>query len=120
MTISVSDGAVIRGRLLDHEKPMAGAEIGLFPRNPGAGGVDIEIIGDPYEEIRIGTQEDGSFVIPNVPAPVNWYVYGKMESIAAIGADSSRRVRHQVRPTGGEHWRYPNPARPSRARQGDA
>jgi hypothetical protein len=84
-TISVSDGAVIRGRLLDHGKPVAGAEIGLFPRNPGAGGVDLEIVGDPYEEVRIGTQEDGSFVIPNVPAPVNWYVYGKMESIAAMG-----------------------------------
>jgi hypothetical protein len=28
------------------------------------------------------------FVIPNVPAPVNWYVYGKMESIAALGATS--------------------------------
>jgi hypothetical protein len=43
-------------------------------------------MGDPYDEIRIGTQEDGSFVIPNVPAPVKWYAYGKMESLGALGA----------------------------------
>ena len=48
--------------------------------------MNLTIIGDPYDEIRIGTQEDGLFVITNVPAPVDWYVYGKMESIAALGA----------------------------------
>jgi hypothetical protein len=85
-TISVSDGALIRGRLMDQGKPVASAEIGLFPRNRGGFGADLKIIGSPYEEVRIGTQEDGSFVIPNVPAPVDWYVYGKMESIAALGA----------------------------------
>jgi hypothetical protein len=82
-TISVSDGAVIRGRLMDHGKPLGGVEIGLLPQKRGGFGDKLKIIGDPYEEVRIGTQEDGSFVIPNVPAPVNWYVYGKMESIAA-------------------------------------
>jgi hypothetical protein len=85
-TITVSDGAVIRGRLVDHGKPVAGTEIGLFPQVSGAFGGNLKIFGDPYEEVRIGTQEDGSFVIPNVPTPVNWYVYGKMESIAALGA----------------------------------
>jgi hypothetical protein len=49
-------------------------------------GAHLKVIGDPYDEIRIGTQEDGSFVIPNVPAPVAWYAYGNMESIAALGA----------------------------------
>lgn len=85
-TISVSDGAVIRGRLMDHGKPMAGAEVGLSPRHHGGFRQDLKIYGDPYREIRISTQEDGSFVIPNVPAPVDWYIYGKMESIAALGA----------------------------------
>jgi hypothetical protein len=46
----------------------------------------LKVFGHPYEEIRIGTQEDGSFVITNVPAPVDWYVYGKMEAITALGA----------------------------------
>jgi hypothetical protein len=27
-----------------------------------------------YEEIRIGTEADGSFVVTSVPAPVKWYV----------------------------------------------
>jgi hypothetical protein len=85
-TIAVSDGAVIRGRLVDHGKPIAGTEIGLFPQNIGGYGMNLKILGDPYQEVRIGTQEDGSFVIPNVPTPVNWYVYGKMESIATLGA----------------------------------
>ena len=44
--------------------------------------MNLKIIGNPYREVRIGTQEDGSFVIPNVPAPVAWYFYGTMESIA--------------------------------------
>lgn len=85
-TITVSAGAVIRGRLVDHGKPVAGAELGLIARNRGGFGADLKITGDPYDEIRIGTQEDGSFVITNVPVPVDWYVYGKMESIAATGA----------------------------------
>jgi carboxypeptidase family protein len=84
--ISVSDGAVIRGRLMDHGKPVAGVEVGLFPQHAGGFGGNLKIIGDPYQEVRIGTEEDGTFVIPNVPAPVDWYVYGKMESIAARGA----------------------------------
>jgi hypothetical protein len=85
-SISVSDGAIVRGRLMDHGKPVGGAEVGLFPRNRGSFGENLKIDGDPYDEIRIGTQEDGSFVIPNVPAPANWYVYGRMESIASLGA----------------------------------
>jgi hypothetical protein len=85
-TIVVSDGAAIRGRLVDHGKPVAVAELGLIARNRGGFGGNLKIIGDPYEEVRIGTQSDGSFVITNVPTPVNWFVYGKMQSIATLGA----------------------------------
>ena len=85
-TITVSDGAVIRGRLVNHGKPVAGAELGLIARNRGGYGGNLKIYGNPFAEIRIGTQDDGTFVIPNVPVGVDWYVYGKMESIAALGA----------------------------------
>jgi hypothetical protein len=85
-TVTLSDGAVIRGRLVNHGKPVAGAEVGLIARDRGGYGANLKIIGNPYEEVRIGTQEDGTFVITNVPAPVDWYVYGKMESIATLGA----------------------------------
>ncbi len=85
-TITVSDGALIRGRLVNHGKPVAGAEVGLIAQNRGGFDNKLKVVGNPYEEIRIGTQEDGSFVIPNVPTPVDWYVYGKMEAITALGA----------------------------------
>jgi len=42
--------------------------------------------GSPCGEMRVGTQEDGSFAITNVPSPVEWYVYGKMESLTNGGA----------------------------------
>jgi hypothetical protein len=82
-TITVSEGAVIRGRLVHRGKPVAGAEIGLIAQDTGAFGMHLKITGNPYPEVRIGTLADGSFVIPNVPVPVEWYLYGTMESIAA-------------------------------------
>ena len=85
-TITVSDGALIRGRLVNHGKPVAGAEVGLIAQNRGGFLDKLKVLGNPYEEIRIGTQEDGSFVITNVPTPVDWYVYGKMEAITTLGA----------------------------------
>jgi len=85
-SITVSDGAVIRGRLMNQGKPVPNAEIGLIPRTRWGGGNHLQLIGEPYDEIRIGTQADGTFVITNVPAGVDWYAYGKMESIASLGA----------------------------------
>jgi hypothetical protein len=100
-TITVSSGAVVRGRLINRGRPVAGAEMGLIARERGGFGANLKIIGNPYDEIRIGTQQDGTFVITNVPAPVDWYVYGKMESIAALGATqpsefSTRRDKEEV------------------------
>jgi hypothetical protein len=88
-TVTVSEGAIVRGRLVDNGKPVAGAEIGLNPREAWMGRSNLVISGSFYSEIRIGTQEDGSFAITNVPAAEQWYVYGKMESIASRGATDS-------------------------------
>jgi hypothetical protein len=85
-TVVVSSGAVVRGRLVDHGTPVAGAEIGLIPRDRGGFGGNLKIIGEPYEEVRVGTQADGSFVLADVPTPVSWYVYPKMESLSGAGA----------------------------------
>ena len=79
-TVMISQGAVVRGRLVDHGTPVAGAEIGLIPRNRGGFGGNLKVVGDPYEEIRVGTQADGSFVLADVPTPIGWYVYPKMAS----------------------------------------
>lgn len=85
-TVTVAEGAVVRGRLVDKGQPVAGAEIGLIPRQGWSGGANLNISGSFYGELRIGTQEDGSFAIPNVPAPEQWYIYARMESLPARGA----------------------------------
>jgi protocatechuate 3,4-dioxygenase beta subunit len=83
-TLTVTEGATVRGRLVQNGKPVADAEVGLIARQR-AMGAELKLIGSPYEEIRIGTQSDGTFVITNAPAPVDWYAYGKMESLAGHG-----------------------------------
>jgi hypothetical protein len=83
-TLTMTDGATVRGCLVENGKPLAGAQIGLIPRERGLG-AELKLFGSPYAEIRIGTQPDGTFLIPNVPAPVEWYIYGTMESIATRG-----------------------------------
>jgi len=85
-TVPLHEGAVIRGRLVANGKPVGGAEIGLIAREKGGFGADLSMVGNAYAEMRIGTQEDGSFAIAGVPAPGEWYIYGKMESIADRGA----------------------------------
>jgi hypothetical protein len=87
-TLTLTEGAVIRGRLVREGKPLGGMEIGLIARHRGMTPVD-EHMGNPYGEIRIGTQPDGTFAIANVPKGVEWYLYGKMESLAALGATPS-------------------------------
>jgi hypothetical protein len=76
--ISVTQGATLRGRLLQPDGTPAGnAEIGLS--------VHSRMSGTVFPEIRIGTKGDGTFVITNIPAGRIWYVYPKMESLAARG-----------------------------------
>lgn len=75
-TIAVTQGATLRGRvLLPDGKPAANAEIGISAHSRNAGTV--------FPEVRIGTKEDGTFAITNIPAGRIWYVYPKMESLAA-------------------------------------
>jgi hypothetical protein len=82
--LKVSEGGVIRGRLIHQAKPVANAELGLFARQHGWG-ANLAMIGYPVPEVRIGTDEDGRFAITNVPPGVEWHVYGKMESLASRG-----------------------------------
>lgn len=86
LALTIMEGATVRGRLTQDGKPVADAEVGLIPRPRGGFGRNLALVGHPYEELRIGTQPDGTFAITNVPAPVDWYIYGKMRSVAARGA----------------------------------
>jgi uncharacterized GH25 family protein len=82
--ITVTEGATIRGRLVQQGKPVPNAEIGLVSRKRGWG-ANLALVGYPLPEIRIGTAENGTFLIPNVPPGVDWFVYGEMESLAGRG-----------------------------------
>jgi hypothetical protein len=82
--ITVTDGALIRGRLVLDGKPVPNAEVGLMARQHGWG-PNLKLYGYPLPEIRVGVNEDGTFAITNVPPGVEWYVYGKMASLATRG-----------------------------------
>ena len=74
----VTDGAVIRGRLvLPEGQPVPNAEMGLMTHS--------RLSGTTLPEVRIGTKEDGSFAITNVPPGRIWVLYPKMESLASRG-----------------------------------
>ena len=79
-TMMVSDGATVRGRLIFNGKPVANAEVGLITHERRAG--------TTYPEMLIGTKEDGTFTITNVPAGRIWMLYPKMESLAPWGIGS--------------------------------
>ena len=76
-TLVVTDGATVRGRLRRDGKPVTGAELGLLTYS--------RMSGMTYPEARIGTQDDGTFTITNVPAGRIWVVYPKMASLASRG-----------------------------------
>ena len=75
--MTVTDGATIRGRLVRDGKPVANAEIGLSTHNRRSGTI--------LPEMRVGTKEDGTFAITNVPPGRIYYLYGRMDSLADRG-----------------------------------
>jgi len=77
-TMAVTDGSTITGRLVYEGKPVANAEIGIMTHMQNAG--------TSYPEMRIGTRDDGTFAITNIPAGRIWMVYPKMTSLTDRGA----------------------------------
>jgi protocatechuate 3,4-dioxygenase beta subunit len=76
-TLIVTEGATVQGRLVSDGKPVANAEIGLSTHSRRSGSI--------LPEMRIGTKDDGTFTLTNVPAGRIWYLYAKMDSLAARG-----------------------------------
>ena len=89
-TIVLSKGGAVKGRLVQEGKPVGDAEIGLIGQRMSGWGPALTIVGDPYPEMRVGTQQDGTFLISDVPVGVQWFVYPKMESVAPRGASEPR------------------------------
>jgi hypothetical protein len=77
-TMKVTDGATIFGRVLQPDgKPAANVELGVMAHSRRAG--------TGFPEMVIGTREDGTFAITNVPVGRILYIYPKMESLAPLG-----------------------------------
>ena len=76
-TMTVSSGSTIHGRLVQDGKPVANAQIGLTTHERRSGTV--------FSEMTVGTREDGTFDLSNVPAGRIWILYGKMQSLASRG-----------------------------------
>jgi hypothetical protein len=77
-TMTVTDGATIFGRVLQPDgKPAANVEIGVLSTSRRSG--------TTYPEMVIGTREDGTFAMTNVPVGRILNVYPKMESLAPLG-----------------------------------
>ncbi len=76
-TVTVIDGATIRGRLVHNGKPVANAEFGLATHSHTSG--------TTFQEVRIGTNEKGEFAITNVPPGRVWDLYARMDSLAPRG-----------------------------------
>jgi hypothetical protein len=91
-SVTLTDGATIVGRLVQNGRPVPNAQIGLIAKERGGFGDNLNLIGNPYEVVRIGTDANGRFTIPNVPAAVDWYLYATMDSISALGAASPIEV----------------------------
>lgn len=72
--ITVTDGATIRGRLVNNGKPVANAEFGLTTHSRNSRST--------FQDIRIGTNENGEFAITNAPAGRVWDLYATMDSLA--------------------------------------
>jgi hypothetical protein len=89
-TIELVRGATVKGRLVQDGKPVPDAEIGLVGQKQGGFAEALTVVGDPYPEMRVGTQQDGTFIVSDVPAGVQWFVYPKMESVATKGASEPK------------------------------
>lgn len=81
--------------VLDDGVEIAG--IVKLPSGSGAHATEVELAlhhavnGEYFPDLRIGTREDGSFAIPNVPAGYIWDLYPKMDSLASRNLAALRR-----------------------------
>jgi hypothetical protein len=75
--ITVTNGATVRGRLMANGKPVPNAELVLTTHSRTSG--------TTFQDIRIGTNENGDFVITNVPPGRIWDLVPTMDSLAPKG-----------------------------------
>lgn len=83
--VAVRDGATVRGRLVAPDgKPVPNAQM-VVSTHARMGGM-------LYRDVAIGTNENGEFVITNVPAGRVWDLFPRMDAMAAKGISAAPRL----------------------------
>ncbi len=75
--VTVTDGAVVKGRLMNGKTPVANTQLVLSTHSRAGGSV--------FKDVRIGTNENGEFAISNVPAGRVWDLFPAMNALATMG-----------------------------------
>nr|AHZ45657.1 peptidase M56 [uncultured bacterium] len=83
--LTLVTGASVTGRLLKDGKPLAGVAVGLAQKSRDP----FTFVGD----FQAATDEMGVFRIPHVLPRVEYFLYGKMDSLRAHGAIAVKEVR---------------------------
>lgn len=83
--LKLTEGASVTGRLVKQGQPVAGVEIGIC----GAERRAEVYVGD----FSVGTDEEGKFLLVNLPPNRDYILYGRMNSLGEKGAVPARRVQ---------------------------
>jgi hypothetical protein len=84
--IELDRGVTVKGRLIHGGKPVDGASLGVIQTNRR---FDAGFLG----EYTTTTNSKGFFYIYNLPPNMDYYIYGKMESLQEVGALPEQQFR---------------------------
>ena len=81
----LTEGATVRGRVMDHGRPAASVKVGM---------IQAERRGFEYSigPLEIGTDAHGEFLFANVPPDRDLNIYGIMDSLRDRGGICERRI----------------------------
>jgi hypothetical protein len=84
-SVVLTEGATIMGRLVaPNGAPISGAEVVLISHT--------DQIEQSFNDMRVGTDKDGSFAFPNVPARRIWGIYPTIESLRGRNLTAGLRL----------------------------
>ena len=81
----MTEGATVRGRVIDHGRPVAGVNVRIIQ-------VDQRGSSLPIGPFDIGSDGHGEYRFANVPPERDYYIYGTMDSLRDRGSISKRQV----------------------------
>lgn len=82
--LKMSEGASVRGRVMFHDRPLTNVLVGVVSVNR-----DMEHYTGNF---NVGTDSDGRFLFVNLPADVDYFIYGSMDSLNPYGAIPLQKI----------------------------